>query len=270
MANQRHIQWLLEGTDSWNRRRKAQDFQPDFSAANLRDAFLNAKTNHPARQTNRPIQLPSVDLKRANLANAILGNAVLTNADLQDANCSAAYLYGANLSGSRLDNANFAGADLAYANLTGAVLHRANLSRADLTGIDFTGIDLTQTNLDGANLTGVEPVELMLKTSEDQRGQSERSPAYQRIITIDPQRRFGKPCIRGTRITVGDVLEYMASGMTQQEILSDFPELTNDDLLACFAFAAARERRGGRLCHLPPALNVATPAIAKIHRFPAP
>lgn len=269
MANQRHIQWLLEGTDSWNRRRKAQDFQPDFSAANLRDAFLNAKTNHPARQTNRPIQLPSVDLKRANLANAILGNAVLTNADLQDANCSAAYLYGANLSGSRLDNANFAGADLAYANLTGAVLQRANLSRADLTGIDFTGIDLTQTNLDGANLTGVEPVELMLKTSEDQRGQSERSPAYQRIITIDPQRRFGKPCIRGTRITVGDVLEYMASGMTQQEILSDFPELTNDDLLACFAFAAARERRGGRLCHLPPALNVATPAIAKIHWFPA-
>ena len=211
-----------------------------------------------------------MDLKRSNLANAILGNAVLINADLQDANCSAAYLYGANLSGSRLDNANFAGADLACANLTGAVLQRTNLSRADLTGIDFTGIDLTQTNLDGANLTGVEPVELMLKTSEDQRGQSERSPAYQRIITIDPQRRFGKPCIRGTRITVGDVLEYMASGMTQQEILSDFPELTNDDLLACFAFAAARERRGGRLCHLPPALNVATPAIAKIPRFPAP
>ena len=68
-------------------------------------------------------------------------------------------------------------------------------------------------------------------------------PAYRRIITIDPQRRFGKPCIRRTRITVGDVLEYMASGMMQKEILSDFPELTNDDLLACFAFATAQERR---------------------------
>ena len=139
MANQRHIQWLLEGTDSWNRRRRAQDFQPDFSVANLRDASLNAKTNHRARQANR-IELLSVDLKRANLATAILGNAVLINGNLQDANCSAAYLYGANLSGSRLDNANFAGADLSYANLTGAVLQSADLSRADLTSINFTGI----------------------------------------------------------------------------------------------------------------------------------
>ena len=177
------------------------------------------------------------------LANAILGDAVLINADLQDANCSATYLYGANLSGSRLNNADFTGADLAYANLTGASLQGANFSRADLTGIDFTGIDLTETNLDGATLTGVRPVNLMLRSSEDGEGRGAEVPAYRRIITIDPRRRFGKPCIRRTRITVGDVLEYMASGMTQQEILSDFPELTNDDLLACFAFAAAQERR---------------------------
>ena len=244
MANQQHIKWLLEGAGAWNERREADDFQPDFSGAHMHDAFLATKRSNPVQQVSRPIQLLGVNLRSANFTNAILGHAVLINADLQDANCSAAYLYGANLSGSRLNNADFTGADLAYANLTGAALQGANLSRADLTGIDFTGIDLTETNLDGATLTGVRPVELMLRTFEDgnERG-DEGAPDYRRIITIDPRRRFGKPCIRGTRITVGDVLEYMASAMTQQDILSDFPELTNDDLLACFAFAAAQERR---------------------------
>ena len=244
MANQQHIKWLLEGAGAWNERREADDFQPDFSGAHMHDDFLATKRSNPAQQASRPIQLLGVNLRSANFANAILGHAVLINADLQDANCSAAYLYGANLSGSRLNNADFTGADLAYANLTGAALQGTNLSRADLTGIDFTGIDLTETNLDGATLTGVRPVELMLRTSEggNERG-DEGAPDYRPIITIDPQRRFGKPCISGTRITVGDVLEYMASGMTQQDILSDFPELTNDDLLACFAFAAAQERR---------------------------
>lgn len=62
-------------------------------------------------------------------------------------------------------------------------------------------------------------------------------------ITIDPARRSGKPCIRGTRITVYDVLDYLASGMDEADILADFPELERDDLRACLAFAAARERR---------------------------
>lgn len=62
-------------------------------------------------------------------------------------------------------------------------------------------------------------------------------------IVIDPQIRFGKPCVRGTRITVGDVLGYLAAGMSEREILTDFPQLTRDDLLACYAFAADRERR---------------------------
>lgn len=66
---------------------------------------------------------------------------------------------------------------------------------------------------------------------------------YSKIITIDPAKRGGKPCIRGLRITVYDVLEYLASGMTHQQILADFPDLTPDDLLACLAFAADRERR---------------------------
>ena len=62
-------------------------------------------------------------------------------------------------------------------------------------------------------------------------------------ITIDPGKRSGKPCIRGLRITVSDVLEYLASGMTDAEILADFPELTIEDIRACLAIAAERERR---------------------------
>ena len=62
-------------------------------------------------------------------------------------------------------------------------------------------------------------------------------------ITIDPERRSGKPCIRDTRITVYDVLDYLASGMSQTEILADFPELSDEDIRATLAFAAQRERR---------------------------
>ena len=66
---------------------------------------------------------------------------------------------------------------------------------------------------------------------------------YREIITIDPAKRSGKPCIRGLRITVYDVLEYLASGMSHADILKDFPYLTERDILACLAFAADRERR---------------------------
>ena len=62
-------------------------------------------------------------------------------------------------------------------------------------------------------------------------------------ITVEPGKRSGKPCIRGLRITVSDVLEYLASGMTEAEIITDFPELTSEDIRACLAFAAERERR---------------------------
>ena len=61
-------------------------------------------------------------------------------------------------------------------------------------------------------------------------------------ITANPNILGGKPCIRGMRITVGDVLDYLAGGMSIEEILDDFPDLTRDDILACFAFAADRER----------------------------
>jgi uncharacterized protein (DUF433 family) len=67
--------------------------------------------------------------------------------------------------------------------------------------------------------------------------------SYQDIITIEPGKRGGKPCIHGMGITVYDVLEYLASGMTQQEVLSDFRYLTKEDILACLSFAADREKR---------------------------
>lgn len=66
---------------------------------------------------------------------------------------------------------------------------------------------------------------------------------YQRVITIEPGKRGGKPCIRGLRITVSDVLEYLASGMSEDDVLRDFPDLTREDIRACLAFAADRERR---------------------------
>ncbi len=64
---------------------------------------------------------------------------------------------------------------------------------------------------------------------------------YHHLITIEPGKRSGKPCIRGLRITVTDVLEYLAAGMTVDEVLGDFPDLTAEDIRACLAFAADRE-----------------------------
>jgi uncharacterized protein (DUF433 family) len=72
---------------------------------------------------------------------------------------------------------------------------------------------------------------------------------YQDRITIEPGKRGGKPCIRGLRITVYDVLEYLASGMSEDQILRDFPDLAREDIRACLAFAADRERR---LVSVPP------------------
>jgi uncharacterized protein (DUF433 family) len=66
---------------------------------------------------------------------------------------------------------------------------------------------------------------------------------YQQIITMEPGKRGGKPCIRRMRITVGDVLGWLAAGMAHEEILTDYPELTEEDIRACLAYAADRERR---------------------------
>ncbi|MEN9517799.1 MAG: hypothetical protein RLZZ381_387 [Cyanobacteriota bacterium] len=66
---------------------------------------------------------------------------------------------------------------------------------------------------------------------------------YRDIITIEPGKRSGKPCIRGMRITVYDVLSYLAAGMSYEEILEDFPYLTREDILACLSYAADREQQ---------------------------
>ena len=65
---------------------------------------------------------------------------------------------------------------------------------------------------------------------------------YQDIIRINPEKRFGKPCVRDTRITVYDVLGWLSADMTYEEILTDFPELTRQEILACLAFASQKER----------------------------
>ena len=74
--------------------------------------------------------------------------------------------------------------------------------------------------------------------------------SYRERITIEPGKRGGKPCIRGLRITVYDILEYLAGGMSEQQILEDFPDLQIEDIRACLAFAADRERK---LVSVPPA-----------------
>jgi uncharacterized protein (DUF433 family) len=66
---------------------------------------------------------------------------------------------------------------------------------------------------------------------------------YQNIIRINPEKRFGKPCIRDTRISVYDVLSWLASGMTHEEITTDFPEITEEDISACLSYSAERERK---------------------------
>lgn len=65
---------------------------------------------------------------------------------------------------------------------------------------------------------------------------------YKHIITFEPGKRGGKPCIRGMRITVGDVLGWLAAGMSHREILEDYPELTEEDIMACLAYAADKEQ----------------------------
>jgi len=66
---------------------------------------------------------------------------------------------------------------------------------------------------------------------------------YREIITINPEKRFGRPCVRDTRISVFDVLGWLASGMSNSQILKDFPELSNEDISACLSYAADKERK---------------------------
>ena len=82
----------------------------------------------------------------------------------------------------------------------------------------------------------VEPNGIYLAKTED------TPMTYREIITIEPDKRGGKPCIRGMRITVYDILGYLAAGMTHEELLNEFPYLTEQDILACLSYAAEREK----------------------------
>ncbi len=83
--------------------------------------------------------------------------------------------------------------------------------------------------------------EKIIKSSR--RGTTKKNmKAYQDLITIDSKKRFGRPCVRDTRITVYDVLSWLSKGMSKVEIIEDFPELTEEDISACLAYAAERER----------------------------
>ena len=84
---------------------------------------------------------------------------------------------------------------------------------------------------------------LRTRVAQDDQASYPAGVDYRDIITIEPGKRSGKPCIRGTRMTVTDVLEYLAGGMTSEELLAEFPDLTAEDIRACLAFAADRERR---------------------------
>jgi uncharacterized protein (DUF433 family) len=90
----------------------------------------------------------------------------------------------------------------------------------------------------------------MMGVDRRKRSAYHRRIDYRNVITIEPGKRGGKPCIRGLRITVHDVLKYLASGMSEAEVLTDFPDLTAEDIRACLAFAADRERR---MVSVPPA-----------------
>ena len=90
---------------------------------------------------------------------------------------------------------------------------------------------------------------------------------YSKIITIEAGKRSGKPCLRGLRITVHDVLEYLASGMSHEDILRDFPYLTEEDIRACLAYAADAGRRTAH-AHRPTRPGVCVSAGRAAHRAP--
>ena len=147
MANPQHIEWLLEGVDSWNERRSTNDFRPDLSGADL-------ETDLDPYE----ILLDNIDLNHANLAGANLSGAQLVGADFTHAILAGTNLSGAVLISANFSSANLAGATLAHALLDSAVfndanLREANLTRADLYSATFARANLRRSDLANANLT---------------------------------------------------------------------------------------------------------------------
>ena len=109
------------------------------------------------------------------------------------------------------------------------------------------------------NIDILEDVSGVIELNRRRLGDMINAMDYRNIITVEPDKRGGKPCIRSMRITVYDVLEYLAGGMSERDIINDFPELTTDDIHACLQFAADRERR-----------LLSIPALAILTNYPRP
>ena len=242
MDTREQIELAQRGSGGWNNERKQRDFKPNFAGVDLRNEFHKKRRLTGEGDMLRPINLIGFNFDGGDFTEVVFGDAKLAGARFRGANLRGAYLYGADLTGADLTDADVTRADLAYADLSGANLAHTNLTNADLSGIDFRDVDLSTAIVSGANLSGALPAQMLLR-SDKSADQFPGSVDYTKIITIDPDKGSGKPCIRGMRITVGDVLHYFASGMSEEQILCDFPYLTRQDILACFAFAADMERR---------------------------
>ena len=140
MANQKHIKWFRESAESWNRRRKKRDFQPDFDGEDLR-GFTSLKKRNLWQCSFRNANLSGVNLSKANVENADFGEALLSSATLNHVNASGASFAGADLRHADLRHGKFIGTDFTNANLSQANIENADLSRAVLTGI----ADITNT-----------------------------------------------------------------------------------------------------------------------------
>ena len=163
MANQEHIEWLLEGVDNWNQRRKEEDFEPDLSGADIYWEFEEAGM----LDNDDFIPLSNIDLRMANLCGAIFSRSLLdAGADLRHANLWFANLKnaflpnsrlnGANLQGTVLDGANLVDVKLCDAKISNARLYRTTLFLADLTNANLQSTDLKNANLSSATLHGAD------------------------------------------------------------------------------------------------------------------
>ena len=180
MANQEHINWLLEGVESWNKRRKQSDFLPDFDGANLAAIFRQFFCNNNSiyfgasleginlqKAFLRNTNLSQLNLRGADLTDAMLQGSSLASADLRRATLVLANLSGAILLAAKLNGVEAGGADFSGANLSGACLDEANLQQARFAGASLVSAsikkaDLRRSVLVGADLTSTRPWETIL------------------------------------------------------------------------------------------------------------
>lgn len=148
MGNPQHLEWLLEGVEAWNARRRREDFEPDFEGTDIREAFDQAEQ---LPETGR-IPLRAANLRLGDLRETNLRDADLFNANLEGAGLVHANLAGSILGGARLENAELWGADLRNADLRGANLDKADLRRVDLRSANLGGATLVGADLRRSNL----------------------------------------------------------------------------------------------------------------------